>query len=46
MVTDFFPYFKDFFFFFDVDLLSFYWVCYNIASILCFAFLSKRHVGS
>ena len=35
--------FKDFF---HVDhFLSFYWICYNIASVLCFGFLTARHVG-
>jgi len=23
-----------------------YWICYNIASVLCFGFLATRHVGS
>ena len=23
-----------------------YWICYNIASVLCFGFLAARHVGS
>ena len=37
---------KDFFFF-DVDhFLSLYWICYNIVSVLCFAFLVMRHVES
>ena len=33
--------------FFDVDqfFLSLYWICYTIASVLCFAFLAARHVG-
>ena len=35
------------FFFFSVDHLkkSLYWVCCNIASVLCFGFLAMRHVG-
>ena len=23
-----------------------YWICYNIASLLCFAFVAARDVGS
>jgi len=31
----------------DADhLLNLYWMCYNIASVLCFVFLAMRHVGS
>ena len=35
-------------FIFDVEgpvFLSFYRICYNIASELCFGFLASRHVG-
>ena len=36
-----------FFFFFNVDhFKSLYWICYNIASVLCFVSLAMRHVGS
>ena len=31
--------------FFIVGNLSLYWICYNIASVLCFGFLALRHVG-
>ena len=41
-----FYFFKDFFFF-DVDYFkSLYWLCYNIAPVLCFGFLATRHVRS
>ena len=33
--------------FFTVDhFKSLYWICYNIASVLCFGFLATRHVRS
>ena len=33
--------------FFNVDhFKSRYWICYNIASVVCFGFLALRHVGS
>ena len=33
--------------FFHMDhFLSFYWICYNIVSVLCFDFLASRHLGS
>ena len=33
--------------FFDVDhFWSLYWICHNIASILCFVFLAAKHMGS
>ena len=36
-----------FFFLFDVDhFKSLYWICYNIAPVLCFGFLVPGHVGS
>ena len=35
-----------FLFFFNVDHFLVYWICYNIASILCFVPLVKMHVGS
>ena len=38
-------FFKRFFFFVDHFLKSLYWICYNIASVLCFGFLATRHVG-
>lgn len=39
--------FKFFFFSLDVDhFLSVYCICYNITSVLCFGFLTTRHVGS
>ena len=43
--------FLSFFFFkisLDVDhfFLSFFLICYNIPSVLCFGFLASRHVGS
>ena len=38
-------FFKDFFF--DVDRFkSLYWICYNIATVLCFGFLTMRYAGS
>ena len=27
-----------------IKFFSLYWICYNIASILCFVFLAIRHV--
>ena len=33
------------FFFFGVDHFP-YWICYSVASVLCFGFLARRHVGS
>ena len=41
---------KSYFFFlrdfFAVDhFLTFYWICYKIASVLCFGFLASRNVG-
>ena len=36
-----------FFFFFNVDhFYSLYWICYSIASVLCFVFLARRQVQS
>ena len=38
--------FQRFFFFFNVDSFkSLYWVCYNIASVLCFAFFPVEACG-
>ena len=35
------------FFFFNVDHFKIlYWICYNIASVVCFGFLALRHMGS
>ena len=37
-------FFKDYFY---VDhFKNLHWICYNIASVLCFGFLTRRHVGS
>ena len=35
-----------FFSFHRFIFLSLYWICYIIASVLCFVFLAMRHVGS
>ena len=36
-------FFKVFFFFFDVDhFWNLYWICYNIASVLCFVFFGTQ----
>ena len=32
--------------FYLIYVLSLYWICYNIASVLWFIFLAGRHVGS
>ena len=33
-------------FIFNVDpFKSLYWICYNIAPVLCFGFLASMHVG-
>ena len=33
-------------FFYVKHFWSLYWICYSIASVLCFDFLASRHVGS
>ena len=32
-------------FFYVYHILKSLWICYNIASVLCFGFLAQRHVG-
>ena len=39
-------FFKDFFFFWCGPFFFKYWICYNVASILCFGSLAGRHVES
>ena len=29
-----------------IIILNLYWIYYNVASVLCFGFLAKRHAGS